>query len=76
LKKNIIQCTRARFFKHFIFVTSPHNSTVHASRASRSRFRTSRALRIDDEWRHDDDDTFRVDERVIVRREARARDDS
>jgi hypothetical protein len=33
-------------------------------------------LRIDDEWGHDDDDAFRVDERVIVRREARARDDS
>ncbi len=63
-------------FSNILFFTSPHNSTVHASRASRSRFRTSRALRIDDEWGDDDDDAFRVDERVIVRREARARDDS
>ena len=25
-------------------------------------------MRIDDEWRHDDDDAFRVDERVIVKK--------
>jgi hypothetical protein len=33
-------------------------------------------LRVDDEWGDDDDDAFSVDERVIVHREARARDDS